>query len=178
MLVLGLPFYSQQAKADISFDGTTDYNGDGFMDPTIDNGRIRISFMTEERLENPPGQQITYLPYFFVWDGNDWTEIATMGHFQISIAPDTSQSPVTNYTIQEIYPKRVGVSWEEFYQECVTIIDANDHQWRVTDYYTLRDGWDYVEIERHWEHLNDSTEEAVLLPFNLSITHPAAVSPR
>ena len=56
MLLLGLPFYSQQSKADISFDGATDYNGDGFMDPTIDNGRIRISFMTEERLENPPGQ--------------------------------------------------------------------------------------------------------------------------
>ncbi len=178
MLLLGLPFYSPQAKADISFDGTTDYNGDGFMDPTIDNGRIRISFMTEERLENPPGQQITYLPYFFVWDGNDWTEIATMGHFQVSIAPDTSQSPVTKYTIREIYPKQVDVSWEEFYQECVTITDANGHLWQVTDYYTLRDGWDYVEIERHWEHLNNSVEEAVLLPFNLSITYPGAITPR
>ncbi|MHA2061505.1 MAG: hypothetical protein ACW963_04350 [Candidatus Sifarchaeia archaeon] len=129
------------------------------MDPTIDNGRIRISFMTEERLQNPPGQQITYLPYFFVWDGNDWTEIATMGHFQISIAPDTSQSPVASYTIRETYPKQVGVSWEEFYQECVTITDDNGHFWQVTDYYTIRDGWDYVEIERHWEHLNDSVTE-------------------
>ena len=117
MLLLCLPLYSHQAKAVISFDGATDYNGDGFMDPTIDNGRIRISFMTEERLENPPGQQITYLPYFFVWDSNDWTEIAAMGHFQISIAAETSQSPVTNYTIREIYPKQVGVSWEEFYQD-------------------------------------------------------------
>jgi hypothetical protein len=178
MLLLCLPLYSHQAKAVISFDGSTDYNGDGFVDPTIDNGRIRISFMTEERLQNPPGQQITYLPYFFVWDGNDWTEIATMGHFQVSIAPDTPQLPVTSYTIRETYPKQVGVGWEEFYQESVTITDANGHFWQVTDYYTIRDGWDYVEIERHWEHLNDSVAEAVLLPFNLSITYSGAVTPR
>jgi hypothetical protein len=178
MLLLGLPLYSHQSKAVVSFDGATDYNGDGFVDPTIDNGQLRISFMTEERLQNPPGQQITYLPYFFLWDGNNWIEIATMGHFQISIAPETSQSPVTNYTIRETYPKQVGVSWEEFYQECVTIVDGNGHLWQVTDYYTIQDGWDYIEIERHWEHLNDSVADSVLLPFNLSITYSGVVTPR
>jgi hypothetical protein len=179
LLVLTLPPHSDQVKAEVIFDGATDYNGDGYADMTIHNGQVRVSFLTEERLDNPPGQQIAYLPYFYRWDVNDWQLIAAMTHpFQIAIAPDTSELPNASYSIRERYPQRVGSSWEQFYQECVTITDSNGHQWQVTDYYTLQDGWDYIEIERRWQHLDASPEQGVLLPFNLSIVYPPAVSPR
>jgi len=178
VFLFSLAHYSDPVMAVVTYEGSTDYNGDGYVDPTIENGRIRICFMTEERLGNPPSYQITYLPSFYVWDDNDWKEVAAMRDFQISVAPDTPELPSSSYTIMQTYPQLAGANWEEFYQECVTITDANDHQWKVTDYYTLREGWDYVEIERHWYHLNDSVEEGVLLPFNLSIIYSPAVAPR